>query len=190
MEEGKCRYSLFPMDSYEKHGSRKRQRLRGRGYIRRFWIRTLIEGASFSSNTAQTMGGAVYIESSNVTLVSTAFDGNSAVYGGAIVVANLTFMESGYTTFMSNKATENGGAYLIAGSSYLINGWNRRSTTTYYSNAFNYWRPTGLISTISRIIPSSRTTKRTNLEVLFTLLLLLLLIHTFSVLSLQLKKLR
>ena len=89
-----------------------------------------IEGASFSSNTAQTMGSAVYVESSNVTLVSTAFDGNSAVYGGAIVVANSTLTESGYTTFMSNKVTGNGGALLIAGSSYLINSWKRRPTTT------------------------------------------------------------
>ena len=96
------------------------------------------------------MGSAVYIESSNVALVSTAFDGksavydgamlalnskvagsvnvsfygNTAVYGVAMLVVNSIMIGSRYTTFMSNTATETGGALFIAGSSYL--GWNMK----------------------------------------------------------------
>ena len=123
-----------------------------------------VDGASFSSNIAQNMGGAVYIESSNVTLVSNAFDGNSAVYGGAmyvvnstvtrsvnvsfrgnnaenggaIVIANSNVTWSEYTTFISNNATKNGGALLITGSSYV--GWDVQheiSWISYFSGLLN-----------------------------------------------------
>ena len=119
-----------------------------------------VDGASFSSNTAQNMGGAVYIESSNVTLVSNGFDGNSALYGGAIyvvsstvnmsvnvsfygnsaeyggavVVANSIVTWSENATFISNSATGNGGALFITANSYV--GWNTHrelSWSPYYS---------------------------------------------------------
>ena len=121
-----------------------------------------VDGASFSSNIAQNMGGAVYIESSNVTLVSSAFDGNSAIYGGAmyvlnstmtrsvnvsfhgnnaeyggaIVVANSIVVWSEYTTFICNNATENGGALLVAGSSYV--GWDMQHEI-YWTSYFSLW---------------------------------------------------
>ncbi|CAN0378106.1 unnamed protein product [Ascophyllum nodosum] len=127
-----------------------------------------VDGASFSSNIAQNMGGAVYIELSNVTLVSNVFDGNSAVYGGAmyvvhstvtrsvnvsfrgnnaenggaIVIANSHVIWSEYTTFVSNNATKNGGALLITGSSYV--GWDVQHEISW-------------ISYFSRLSNSSRT---------------------------------
>ena len=111
-----------------------------------------VEGVSFTYNTAQNMGGAIYIESSIVTLVSTAFDGNSAVYGGAMLVLNSTVTGSGNISFKNNNATNNGGAIFIARSSYV--GWNMQPEFTwipYHSETLQYSWATYYTSTFGSI---------------------------------------
>ena len=96
-----------------------------------------VDSVTFSSNTAQTFGGSIYLLSSNAELMSTKFESNGAEYGGAMFVSNSTVIGNTNTSFISNNANVNGGALFVGESSYF--GLNMQpvfpvSTKSYYSS--------------------------------------------------------
>lgn len=70
---------------------------------------TTVRGFTFTGGTAEE-GGAVWIGAVSPTITDCAFLGNSAVRGGAIHCAPLSFPDIEYCTFEGNSATDYGGA--------------------------------------------------------------------------------
>ncbi|MDZ7704659.1 MAG: choice-of-anchor Q domain-containing protein [Trueperaceae bacterium] len=72
---------------------------------------------TFSNNTAGDQGGAMYNENSSLTLTNVTFSGNTAIFGGAMSNNNSNNLTLTNVTFSGNMAGDEGGAMYNTGSS-------------------------------------------------------------------------
>lgn len=137
-----------------------------------------IANCLFTNNYAKYFGGAIYIESSNPTIVNCVFSNNSSygyVYGSSYTYGGAIFMDDANpilanNTFVNNTAKIGGALYIWASSPIIKNCifWGNRSSSGYYYYGDQITLYTGSNPTISNCVVEGGLTKIVNYSYITT----------------------